>query len=83
MNLNGKFTSVSKTDHHDGVILVGFCGDVYQHDLRPWNIQYLKSWYSMPPDCKHEICSTWPEEIEPAYPAAKKNFINGFLLLRI
>lgn len=81
MNLNGRFTRVSDTTYHDGVVLVGFCGDVYPHDLTPDNVKYIKTYFNMP-ESKHTICAEWPENVSPAYSAAKKNFINGFLLLQ-
>ncbi len=81
MNINGRFSQVSKSDYHDGIVLVGFCGDVYPHDLNAKNIKYIKVFCNMP-DSEHEILTEWPESIEPAYPAAKKNFVNGFLLLK-
>ena len=81
MNISGSFTCVSASTYHDGVVLVGFCGKVYPHDLTAGNIKYIKAFYNMP-DSKHTICTEWPEAIEPSYPAAKKNFTNGFLLLQ-
>ena len=81
--LYGRHSRVSRTTHHDGAVLVGFCGDLFPHDLTTGDVQYLKTFYMMPPDCKHEIFCRWPEAIEPAYPVAKKNFRNGFLLLSV
>ena len=80
-SLAGKFSRVSATDYHDGVVLVGLCGDVWPHDLTAEQKHYIMSFYNMRP-CLVELCPTWPEGIEPAYPAAKKNFINGFVLLK-
>ena len=81
--LCGRHSRVSRTTHHDGAVLIGFCGSLYPHDLTPSDIEYLKTFYAMPMDCKHEIFSEWPETIDPAYPAAKTNFRNGFLLLSV
>ena len=81
MNISGKFSKVSESDYHNGIVLVGFCGNVYPHDLTADNIDYIKTFYNMS-GCKHEFFSEWPEKIKPAYPAAKKNFINGFMLFR-
>ena len=81
MNINGRFARVSASTWRDGVVLVGFCGNVYPHDLTADNIKYIKTFYNMP-DSKHTICAEWPENISVAYPAAKKNFVNGFLLLQ-
>ena len=80
MNLNGRFGRVSTTTYRDGVVLVGFLGNVYPHDLTAENIKWLKGMYNMPQDCKHTIFLEWPDGIEAAYPAAKKNFKNGFIL---
>lgn len=80
MNINGRFGLVSKTDYRDGVVLVGFLGNVYPHDLRKEQIDYIKCCYNMS-GCNHEIFTDWPDGIEPLYPAAKKNFKNGFMLL--
>ena len=81
MNIAGKFSRVSASDYRAGVVLVGLIGNVYPHDLTPDNIRWLKGMYNMPSTCKHEIFDEWPEGIEAAYPAARKNFKNGFLLL--
>ena len=81
IELQGKHSRVSKTYYHDGIILVGFLGNIYPHDLTHENIDYIKTFYSMP-NSTHEFFNTWPEEIEPAYPAAKTNFRNGFMLIR-
>lgn len=80
MNISGRFDLVSKTSYRDGKVLVGFCGNVYPHDLSTENIKYIKAFCNMP-NGKHRFCAAWPEEIEPAYPAAKKNFKNGFMLI--
>ena len=78
--LSGRFSRVSDTDYRDGVVLVGFCGNVWPHDLTAEQKHYIMSFYNMRP-CLVELCATWPEGIEPAYPAAKTNFKNGFLLM--
>ena len=80
MNISGRFGLVSKTDYRDDVVLVGFLGNVYPHDLYPEQIQYIKTFCNMP-NSKHQIFNDWPDGIEPLYPAAKKNFKNGFMLL--
>ena len=80
MNINGRFGLVSKTDYRESVVLVGFLGNIYPHDLKKEQIDYIKALYMMP-GCKHEIFTEWPDGIEPAYPAAKANFKNGFMLL--
>ena len=80
MKISGKFTRVSKTTYHDGKVLVAFCGDVYPHDLSAENVDYIKTFYNMS-GCKHEFFGGWPETIKPAYPAAKNNFKNGFMLI--
>ena len=80
MNINGRFGIASKTDYRDGVVLVGFLGNVYPHDLRKEQIDYIKTFCCMS-GCKHEFFNEWPEQIEPPYPAAIKNFKNGFMLL--
>ena len=82
MNIAGKFTRVSKTDYHDGAVLVALLGNVYPHDLDAQDIEHIKTFYNMPNDSKTEIYPCWPETISPAYPAAKQNYINGFLLIR-
>lgn len=82
MNINGRFGRVSDTTYRDGVVLVGFLGSLYPHDLTPDNIKYLKGLYNMP-NSTHEFFNEWPDGIEPAYPAAKKNFKNGFMLLKM
>lgn len=81
-SISGKFSRVSATDYHDGVVLVGLCGDVWSADLSPSELEAVKWFYNMP-GSSHEIFNEWPEGIEPRYPAAKKNFKNGFLLLTI
>lgn len=80
MTINGRFGLASSTDYRDGVVLVGFLGNVWPRDLTPRQIDYIKGMYNMS-GCKHEIFNDWPEGIEPLYPAAKKNFKNGFMLL--
>lgn len=80
MNIAGKFTRVSKTDYHDGIILVATLGDVYPHDLTPDQLNHIKTFYNMP-NSTIEIYSDWPDTIEPAYQAAKRNYRNGFLLI--
>ena len=78
--LAGRFSRVSKTDYRDGVVLVGFIGNIWPHDLTTDNIHRIKAFMEMP-DSTHEFFNEWPEGIEPAYPAAKTNFKNGFMLL--
>lgn len=80
MNINGKFAKVSKTTYRDGKVLIGFIGDVYPHDLTESQIEYIKAYYMMPRST-HRFYNEWPDKIEPAYPAAKNNFINGFMLI--
>lgn len=80
MNICGRFTRVSASTWHDGIVLVGFCGNVYPHDLSAENIVYIKNFYMMP-NCKHEFFTTWPENISASCSAAKTNFKNGFMLL--
>ena len=80
MNISGRFGMASATDYRDGVVLVGFLGNVYPHDLTAGNIAFIKTFYNMS-ECKHEFFSEWPDGIEPLYPAAKKNFKNGYMLL--
>ena len=81
MNIAGKFSIVSATDYRQGIVLVGFTGNVYPHDLKQAQVEYIKAFYNME-HCTHEICTEWPSEIEPRYPAAKNNFKNGYILLR-
>lgn len=83
MNIRGRFGKASNTTYSDGVVLIGFVGNVCPHDLTLNNINWLKQMYNMPKDCKHEILTSWPEDIEPVNEAAKKNFKNGFLLLKV
>ncbi len=80
-NIAGRFSRVSKTTYHDGIVLVGFCGNVYPHGLTKEEIAYIKVFYNMP-SCEHEFSNDWPEGLEPAYPAANSNFKNGFMLIR-
>ena len=80
-DIAGRFSRVSKTTYHDGLVLVGFLGSVYPHDLSNEQIAYIKTFYMLP-DSEHEFFNSWPEEVEPAYPAAKTNFRNGFMLIR-
>ena len=80
MNISGRFGLASATDYRDGVVLVGFLGNVYPHDLTADNINYIKCMYNMG-GSKHEFFNAWPDEIEPLYPAAKTNFKNGYMLL--
>ena len=77
----GRFTRVSKTTYHDGTVLVAFCGSIYPHDLSAEQVAYIKTFYNMP-GSKHEFFNVWPAEIEAAYPSAKTNFKNGFMLIR-
>ena len=81
MTIGGKFSRASATTYKDGVVLVGFVGNVYPHELTDENIQYIKDFYGMH-DSVHEICMDWPGGVEPWYPSAKKNFKNGYLLLK-
>ena len=78
--LSGRFSRVSATDYRDGVVLVGFCGNVWPHDLTGDQKIYLMDFYNMNPS-RLTIFNEWPDGIEPAYPAAKTNFKNGFLLM--
>ena len=80
MNINGKFSRVSKDYGKNGPVLIGLAGDVYPHDLNAANIAYLKSFY-MRGNWYAKLLAEWPEGIEPAYPAAVKNFKNGFILI--
>lgn len=82
MRLAGKFTRVSKTTYRDGLVLVALIRDVYPHDLTPEEIAYIKAFYNMP-GSNHEIYTTWPDRVEPAYTAAKTNIKNGYLLLTV
>ena len=77
----GGFTRVSRTTYHDGTVLVAFCGSLYLHDLNAEQISYVKAFYNMP-NAKHEFFNEWPDEIEPAYAAAKANYKNGYMLIR-
>jgi hypothetical protein len=81
MNISGRFERVSKTYYRDGIVLIGFCGDVYPHDLTEEQIKHIKTFNCMPVDAKHRFYSEWPEEIEPDLPVFKKNFKNGFMLI--
>ena len=78
----GRFARVSDFSDRTGPVLVGFCGDVYPHDLRPEHIEYIKAFYNRA-GWGHRFYNEWPEEIKPAYPAAKAkgNFKNGFMLI--
>ena len=80
MTIAGKFGIVSATDYRDGIVLVGFLGNAYPHDLTQKQIDYIKGFYNME-NYEHKICDEWPSEIEPLYPAAKSNFKNGYILL--
>ena len=80
MNISGRFGLASATDYRDGVVLVGFLGNVYPHDLTAENIKFIKAMYNMS-GSKHEFFNGWPDGIVPLYPAAKKNFKNGYMLL--
>lgn len=80
-SIAGKFTRVSKTTYRDGVVLVAFCGNLYPHDLTDMDVQHIKDFYYMPTS-EHTLLNDWPGEIEPAYPAAKTNYHNGFLLIK-
>lgn len=80
MTINGRFGLASATDYRDGVVLVGFLGNVWPRDLTHRQIDYIKGMFNMT-GCQHEIFNEWPEGIEPLYPAAKKNFKNGYMLL--
>lgn len=80
VDIAGRFSRVSKTTYRDGVVLVGFVGYVYPHDLTAEQIAYIKAFYMMPGG-DHEFFNKWPDEIEAAYPAAKTNFKNGFMLI--
>lgn len=82
MSIAGKFTRVSKTDYRDGVVMIGLLGNVYPHDLYDEDIDRIKAFYNMPQDSTVEFFDCWPEAIVPWYPAAQRNFINGFLLIR-
>lgn len=81
MNIDGRFSIVSATDYRDGVVLVGFCGNVYPHDLKARQIEYIKGFCNMQ-NSTHEILNEWPNGIEPCRPSAKSNFKNGFILLK-
>lgn len=81
MSIAGKFTRVSKSDYRDGVVLVAVVGNVWPHDLRPEEIKYIKVFYNMP-ESEHKFYAEWPEGVEPWYPAAKKNFKNGYIFLK-
>ena len=82
MSIAGKFTRVSKTDYRDGVVMVGLLGNVYPHDLYEEDIDHIKAFYNMPKDSTVEVFNCWPESVVSWYPAAKRYFINGFLLIR-
>jgi hypothetical protein len=82
MRIAGKFSRVSRTTYRDGVVLVGLIGDIYPHDLKSDEIAYIKAFYNMP-GSNHEIYTTWPDRVEPAYTAAKTNIKNGYLLLTV
>lgn len=80
-NIAGRFARVSRATYREGVVLVWFCGNLWPRDLYPEEIDRIKGFYNMP-GSTHEIFNEWPEDIEPAYPAAKANFKNGFMLLK-
>ena len=44
------------------------------------HIDHIKTFYNMP-NSAVEIRSEWPDTVEPAYPAAKRNYHNGYLLI--
>jgi len=80
MNIAGKFARVSDTTYREGTVLVGFCGNAHARDLNPVQVEYIKAFYVME-GANHSILESWPEDIKPAYPAARQNFRNGYLLL--
>ena len=80
-SLAGKFHRVSKTTYRDGIVLVGFIGDVWPHDLNPKQIDYIKTFYNMPLGSGHMIFNEWPLGFEPEYPATKTNIKNGFMAI--
>lgn len=80
MNICGRFLSVSKSTYREGKVLVALVGDVYPHDLSKEQIAFIKTYYNMPHSA-HEILIEWPDDVEPAFEAAKTNYHNGYLLL--
>lgn len=80
-DIAGRFTRVSKSTYHDGTVLVAFCGSLYPHDLNAEQVDYIKTFYHMP-NAEHEFSNGWPDGIEPACPAAKTNYKNGYMLIR-
>lgn len=79
MNICGKFSRVSATTCKDGVVLIGFCGNVTWRKLTDENLEHIKAFCGMS-GSKHTFCTKWIDGIEPKYPAARSNF-HSFLLL--
>ena len=79
-NINGKFHRASKDYGKNGPVLVGLCGNAYPHNLTDLNIDHIKTFYNRA-TWKHKLLNDWPENIVPAYKAAKSNFKNGFILI--
>jgi len=80
-DIAGRFTRVSKSTYRDGTVLVAFCGSLYPHDLNAEQVAYIKTFYFMP-NAEHVFFNEYPDGIEPAYPAAKTNYKNGYMLIR-
>ena len=78
--ISGRFSRVSKDYGKDGPVLAGLCGDVYPHDLTDLNVDHIKTFYNIA-TWEHIILNEWPDNIDPAYNAAKSNFKNGFILI--
>lgn len=78
-DIAGRFTTVSASTYHDGVVLVGFLGDICPRNLTDAQISYIKTFYNMP-NATHKFFDDWPEGIAPNCIA--KNFKNGFMLIR-
>lgn len=80
VDINGRFSRVSAGYDKTAPVLVGLLGNVWPHDLTAANIDYIKAFYGRT-GWAHKLLTDWPDDIAPAYPAAKKNFVNGFVLI--
>ena len=81
MNIDGRFSLCSKYGTSNDPIVVGLSGGITNDDLKPDVIAKIKQFYRRS-SFDHLYVEKFPEEFEPSYPAARRNFPNGYLILK-
>ena len=80
--IDGRFSICSKYYAPDDPVVVGLCGSLTKEALTDEVVAKIKLFYNRV--CfEHLYVEKFPEEFEPSYPAARTNFPNGYLILKL